>query len=211
MRTFIKKSKFRNFSKIANMSQSEETPTLEELVKRIEAIENEINPLKKDNLQLKKENEQLKKDNSHLKKENVKIKKEIEEIKRIIANFEQSARIISSSEDQSANDSSNSKASKRSPQSEKSKTYSNFNSLPLKTQQSVISDIIRSLPSDKNRSFKKLNNLLLYFLRFNKSLEALHYVAIPTKSIDELFENMKEGDQELKSIQILSNAIEILF
>ena len=186
------------------MEQPNDPLSIEELAKRLEAIEKDIGPLKKDNLQLKKEN-------IHLKRENEKIKKEIENIRLQLSQMQQITNNQAVDDQIYTQEYENAAATKRSPQPEKTRSYNNFNSLPLKTQQSVISEIISNSPNQENRSFRKLNNLLLYLLRFNKSLEAVRYIEIPTKNIDDLFENIKEGDQELKGIHVLSNAVEILY
>ncbi|KAK8834412.1 hypothetical protein M9Y10_013322 [Tritrichomonas musculus] len=135
-------------------------------------------------------------------KNNLQLKKQLEEQEKLIIHKK-----------------SNAQSKKEVPIKEKSEsnmgqiTIENFNNLTLKSQQSLIGKIIKSLSNDNKDIkdvFTNLNNLLIYIEKLDKSLDSIVCFQIMTHDPNDNSLNLIANPQNLKRIYLLSTATDIL-
>lgn len=181
---------------------------------QIEMLKELIEDLKKQNEQLEIDNQQLKEDNQklsdvneNLKKDNTSLEKENDELKSKIKILEDSM-IKESDEDENSqiDDINNEIHYEEIILLKKGLTIIGYNSLPLKSQQFVISELLsNSTDAKENQFLLKLKILQEYLLELNKT-ESMQLLKI-SNSNKKLLLELNDQSQ----IQLLSNVTEILY
>ncbi|KAK8891479.1 hypothetical protein M9Y10_028688 [Tritrichomonas musculus] len=202
----------------------------DDIKRRLEAVEDENKRLKNDNRQILKKIENIEKENQQIKlkchnditslmDQNEQLKKDNEKIMSLIHELMREKELSVNDSDDKIEVASSKCPVKKDSEAQELITIHDFNALPLASQQSVVSTIIKNSESSLlskflstvNPIFIKLNNLLSYLMKLKSPSDDSRYFSIATNNHSQRFDLLKDEQTTNLIFIVLSSAVEKLY